>query len=167
MSRTRRRFLMVAVGTLCITPVLSACGAGQDAATLRPMAPGDGIVTTVGTSRIVNALVVVGPNDPSIGVISMTVANPGAVADEVVSITSSQGTVTQTGPSAVPPDGAVSFGSPGGPSAVINGLTARVGSDVTLTVRLLNAGEVTFTVVLYPATGPYATVTPAPSVSAG
>jgi hypothetical protein len=162
-SRTRRRFLVVAVGALCLAPLLSACGAGQNAAVIRPMAPGDGIVTTVGSSRIINALVVVDPADPSRGVVSMTVANPDNVADEVVAITSSQGTVTQTGPNQVPADGALTFGAAGGASALINGLTAPAGSDVTLTVRLLNAGEVTFTAVLYPATGPFATLTPPPT----
>lgn len=164
MERTRRtRALAVAVVAV---PLLAACSSGFNATSLQPYAPADGILVDNGDLRIQNALVVSSPSATS-GVVSAAIANNGDRPDRLTGVTSPDGQVDLTGSGALPPGGSLPLGADTGTSATITGLKKLAGETITLRLTFRRADPVTFTTVVVPATGGYATITPGPTASAG
>lgn len=160
MSRTSRRAAALGVAlVLSVTPLLSACASGQDAVTRMSYAPSDGVEGSVGSVQVLNALVVAGPTGTD-GTISMSVVNNAPDADRIVDISTDKGTVSYAGPTELAADQVLAFTSGAEPWATVRGLDVPAGDTIDLTLRFQNAGEITLQTVIYPAEGPYATITP-------
>jgi hypothetical protein len=166
-SRTlsRRTFsASTAAAAVALAGLLSGCGAGFDATSVKAYAPSDGIMADTGHLRILNTLVVASASYSS-GVIVATIANDGARADELTSITSPDGQVDLTGDGTIEPGAAVSLSAGSELSATITSLTSLPGETITLHLRFTRADPVTIRTVVVPASGPYASITPAPTAS--
>ena len=166
-SRTlsRRSFsASTAVAVLSLAGLLSGCGAGFDATSVKAYAPSDGIMADSGHLRILNALVIASDSFSS-GVIVATIVNDGAKADELTGITSPDGQVDLTGDGIIKPGAAVGLSAGSELSATISRLTSLPGETITLHLRFTRADPVTIHTVVTPATGPYASITPAPTAS--
>ena len=153
-----------AAAALVLTGLLSGCGAGFEATATKPYAPSDGIMATTGDLHILNMLVVAGASFSS-GVVVTTIVNDGTEADELTEMTSPDGQVDLTGDGTIEPGGAVQLSAGTELSATISSLTSLPGETITLHLRFKRADPVTINTVVVPATGPYATVTAAPTPS--
>ena len=160
MSRTRPvlTLMLFAMSSLVLT---TGCAAGNNAQTLKPYAPADGVDANSGTIRVLNALVVAdalgGP-----GVVSLTIVNRGLRDDSLTDLTSPDGTVDLTGNRDIPAGGAVRFGAATEPSATISGLTKQPGQYMTLILTFRRTEPIAFRTIVVPPKGPYASLTPGP-----
>ena len=102
----------------------------------------------------------------SSGTVVATIANDGTEADELTEMTSPDGQVDLTGDGTIEPGGAVQLSAGTELSATISSLTSLPGETITLHLRFKRADPVTINTVVVPASGPYATITPAPTPSA-
>ena len=161
-----RRTLSVstAAAVLTLAGLLSGCGTGFDATSVKAYAPSDGVMADTGHLRILNALVVASASYSS-GVIVATIVNDGTKADELTGITSPDGTVDLTGDGTIDPGAAVQLGAGTELSATISSLTSLPGETITLHLRFTRADPVTIHTVVVPSTGPYASITAAPTPS--
>lgn len=163
MERTRRtRALTVA---LVAVPLLAACSQGFNAATLKQYSPSDGALVDSGDLQLQNVLVVASTSATA-GVVSTVIANNGDQRDRLTGLTSPDGQVDLTGSGTVPAHGALPMGADTGTSATITGLKKLAGETITLRFTFRRADPVTVQTVVVTASGPYASITPAPSPSA-
>jgi hypothetical protein len=153
-----------AAAVFSLAALLSGCGAGFDATSVKAYAPSDGIMADTGHLRILNTLVVASDSYSS-GVIIATIANDGAKADELTGITSPDGTVDLTGDGTIDAGAAVGLGAGTELSATMSSLTSLPGETITLHLRFTRADPVTIRTVVVPATGPYASITAAPTAT--
>ena len=166
-SRTlsRRTFsASTAAAVLTLAGLLSGCGAGFDATSVKAYAPSDGIMADSGHLRILNTLVVASDSFSS-GVVVATIVNDGRQADELTSITSPDGKVDLTGDGTIAPGAAVQLGAGTELSATLSSLTSLPGETITLHLRFTRADPVTIHTVVVPASGAYASITAAPTPS--
>jgi hypothetical protein len=166
-SRTPSRLTFsasTAAAVVTLAGLLSGCGAGFDATSVKAYAPSDGIMADTGHLRILNTLVVASDSFSS-GVVVATIANDGTKADELTGMTSPDGTVDLTGDGTIDPGAAVSLSAGTELSATISSLTSLPGETITLHLRFSRADPVTIHTVVVPATGPYASITAAPTAS--
>ena len=166
-SRTfsRRTFsASTAVAVLSLAGLLSGCGAGFDATSVKAYAPSDGIMADIGHLRILNTLVVASDSFSS-GVVVATIVNDGKKADDLTGITSPDGTVDLTGDGTIDPGAAVQLGAGTELSATLSSLTSLPGETITLHLRFARADPVTIHTVVVPASGAYASITAAPTPS--
>ena len=166
-SRTlsRRTFsASTAAAAVTLAGLLSGCGAGFDATSVKAYAPSDGIMADSGHLRILNTLVVASDSFSS-GVVVATIVNDGSKADELTSITSPDGKVDLTGDGTIEPGAAVHLGAGTELSATLSSLTSLPGETITLHLRFTRADPVTIRTVVVPASGPYTSITPAPTAS--
>ena len=164
-SRTlsRRTFsASTAAAAVTLVGLLSGCGAGFDATSVKAYAPSDGIMADTGHLRILNTLVVASASFSS-GVVVATIVNDGTEADELTDITSPDGTVELTGDGTIEPGAAVALSAGSEPSATITSLTSLPGETITLHLRFTRADPVTIRTVVVPASGPYTAITQAPT----
>ncbi|MDP9417204.1 MAG: hypothetical protein M3P48_05085 [Actinomycetota bacterium] len=171
MSRPSRSSLLGIAG-LVLIPVLTACGAGNDAVTNLPYAPADGVQTVAadGSVKVVNALVVAPEKTPGDAVLVMGLVDLKGKGDELSAArVGDSGTVELGGETRIPPRGALLVGGGGAQTtAVIRKFEGQPGSTVPVELRLADAGVVKVNTVVYAQQGPYATVTPAaPTLGAG
>jgi len=145
--------------------LLSGCGTGFDATAVQPYAPSDGVEGNSGDIRVVNALVVAGSTVSS-GVISASVVNRGTRADALTGITSPDGKVSFTGSGTLAPGLSTVLGAGTDPAATITDLRRLAGETITLRLTFRRAEPLTLHTVVVEASGPYASVTAAPSPSA-
>jgi hypothetical protein len=158
----------VLISALLAIPVLAlaaGCAAGNNAQTLQPYSPADGIVANSGNVRVLNALVVADPGGNT-GVVSMTIVNRGTRLDGLTNLTSSSGAVDFTGTRNLPPRVAVRFGATTEPAATISGLTAKPGQTITLSLTFQRSRPLRIATVVLPATGAYSSLTPGPATPA-
>ena len=101
----------------------------------------------------------------SSGVVVATIVNDGTEADELTDMTSPDGTVDLTGDGTIEPGAAVQLGAGTELSATISSLTSLPGETITLHLRFRRADPVTINTVVVPASGPYASITAAPTAS--
>ena len=166
-SRTlSRRTFSASTGAAVLTlaGLLSGCGAGFDATSVKAYAPSDGIMADSGHLRILNTLVVASDSFSS-GVVVATIVNDGSKADELTSITSPDGKVDLTGDGTIEPGAAVQLGAGTELSATLSSLTSLPGETITLHLRFTRADPVTIHTVVVPASGAYASITAAPTPS--
>ncbi len=163
MERTRRNRALAAVTAALSAALLTGCASGFDATSIKPYAPSDGILANSGDLRILNILVVsTGAN----GVVSGSIVNRGTSKDALTDLTSPDGTVDLTGSGKIPPKGATRLGADTATSATISGLTRLPGETITLKLTFQRADPVTIRTVIVPASGDYASITPAPTAEA-
>jgi copper(I)-binding protein len=161
-SRSLRHGALAATAIVFSIASLAACGAGNDAATLK-VRP-DNAATTVGDIRIQNANIVTQPERTATGPASVvaTLFNNGTKPQtlEAVTLPNSSASVQLhaaegAGPVVVPAGGSVLLGGPGNASAVIeNGSeAAQAGNVQRLVFKFSAAGEVPLGAAVVPATG--------------
>ncbi|MEV6165030.1 DUF461 domain-containing protein [Streptomyces sp. NPDC052052] len=161
MSRSLRHGALAATAIVFSIASLSACGAGNHAATLevRP----DTAATTIGDISIQNANLIIQPEHGAEGpaVVSATLFNNGVKQQTLDSVTLPGTTVTValhaakgSGPVVVPAGGRVVLGGEGNASAVIeNGHEASQAGNVQRVVfKLSSTGEVPLNAFVVPAT---------------
>jgi hypothetical protein len=156
----RRRSLLVAVPLALATVLVTGCGSGFDATARQSYAPGDGIQAGTGDLRVVSALVV-SPEGSKDGVILMAVVNNGEQDEEITSIEADGGEVEYTGSHTIPAGETVLFSAESDPSATVRGLSTKPGEAITVKVSFADAEPISLRTVLVPATGDYASITPA------
>jgi copper(I)-binding protein len=161
---SRRRCLLV-VGPLALVLALATgCGSGFDATARQSYAPGDGVQAGSGDLRVVSALVVA-PEGSSDGVLMMAVVNNSDTDEEITSIDSAGATADYTGSHVIPANQTVVFGAGSDSSVTLHKLGAKPGEAVTVRIGFADAEPITLHTVVVPATGDYASITPAPAAS--
>lgn len=160
MSRTRPVLtpVLLALSALALS---AGCAAGNNAQTLQPYSPADGVVANSGTIRVLNALVVADATGTT-GVVSLTIVNRGNRGDSLSDLTSPEGSVDLTGTRGLSAGKAVRFGATTSPAATISDLKRKPGQDITLTLSFAHSEPITLRTVVVPATGAYADITPGP-----
>jgi hypothetical protein len=155
--------VLLALSALALT---TGCAAGNNAQTLQPYSPADGIVANTGHIRVLNALVVADATGTT-GVVSLTIVNRSNTrSDSLTDLTSPDGSVDLTGTRDLPAGGAVRFGATTEPSATISDLTKKAGQEIKLTLTFARTEPVTVRTLVLPATGAYADITPGPETPA-
>jgi copper(I)-binding protein len=161
-SPLRRRAAFAALAAVA-TPAIAACGAGNDAVSVQPYAPGDGVAATSADStlRVLNAIVVAPPEGSGDAVISLTIADRTEDGDELIGMSAGEaGQVQYQGSQEVPPRGTLTLGpgqTPGGEKsqALIADLQAAPGDIVPLQLMFRDAGMLEIRTVVAPAEGYY------------
>jgi len=143
-----------------VTVLAAGCGSGFDATARQSYAPGDGVQAGTGDLRVVSALVV-SPEDSTDGVILMAVVNNGEEDQEITSIEADDGEVNYTGSHTIPAGETVLFGAESDPSATVRGLSTEPGEAITVKISFAEAEPISLHTVVVPATGDYASITPA------
>ena len=168
MSRPRCRRPTVLLASLAAAAaVTTGCGAGFDATALQSYAPADGVQGSSGQMRVLNALVVA-PGEGSAGsagVVIMAVVNGSSVDEEITSVETDAGSVDYTGSTTIQAGGTVTFGAGSDPAAVVDGLSAEPGEEITVKVSFAEAEPISLRTVVVSATGDYESVTLAPEPS--
>jgi hypothetical protein len=170
-----RRGVLAACLVLAVAP-LSACAAGNDAASLqiRP----DNAATTVGDIEIQNAVVIVAEGANAPASVSATVFNNGT-EDQTLDAIALDGNYTFKlgtaggkggGPVTVPAGGQVLLGGKGNASATINDFASadnvELGDYAKVTFRLSETGDVALNAHVVPAEGYYGAYAPTPQADA-
>ena len=162
MERTRRIRALTAATAVLSAALLAGCASGFDATSIKPYAPSDGILADSGDLRVLNILVVsTGAN----GVVIGSIANRGTSKDALTGLTSPDGTVDLTGTGKVGAKNAIRLGADTATSATISSLTKLPGETITLKLTFQRADPVTIRTVVVPASGDYASITPAPTAT--
>lgn len=171
-----RRGVLAVASLALATASLSACAAGNDAASL-DVKP-DNPETSAGGVQIQNGVVIVGESGDEPVVVSASLTNNTSKAQKLESVTvegagggftlagaDGQGDIT------VPAGGTVLLGGEGNPSATLDGsadaVAKAVGTYRTVTFTFSDSGKVPLEANVVPDTGYYADFagTPAPAVS--
>jgi hypothetical protein len=147
-----------------VLALATGCGSGFDATARQSYAPGDGIQAGTGDLRVVSALVVA-PDESSDGVLLMAVVNNSDQDEEITSIDSDAGTADFTGSHVIAANKTVVFGAESDPSVTMRNLGAKPGEAVSVKISFADAEPITLHTVVVPATGDYASITPAPEPS--
>jgi hypothetical protein len=157
-----RPVLTAALFVLSALVLTTGCAAGNNAQTLQPYSPADGVVANSGNIRVLNALVVADATETT-GVVSLTLVNRSSSRDDsLTGLTSTDGTVDLTGTRDLPAGHAVRFGATTEPSATISDLKRKAGQEITLTLTFARSEPVTLHTLVLPAKGAYANITPGP-----
>jgi hypothetical protein len=143
-----------------VTLLATGCGSGFDATARQSYAPGDGIQAGTGDLRVVSALVV-SPEESSDGVILMAVVNNGEQDEEITSVETDKGDVEYTGSHTVGAGETILFSADSDPSATVRNLGAKPGETITVKISFAEAEPISLHTVVVPATGDYASITPA------
>jgi hypothetical protein len=163
---------LVAVSVFTMA-TLTGCAAGFEAETNKVDEPGEGSNGTVGDVKIRGALLADVEEEPGSGVLVMGVVNDGAEVDALTEVRVADSEPADLGSNvSLPPRQLVQFGtnevSPGavyGGTYVLDGPVDRLtsGSFVPVSFTFRNAGSVTLDLLVLPATGDLASVTPTPA----
>ena len=157
---SRRRALLVAVPLTLLTVLATGCASGFNATARQSYAPGDGVQAGTGDLRVVSALVV-SPEDSDDGVILMAVVNNGDQDEEITSVEADEGEVDYTGSHTIPAGETVVFSAESDPSATVRNLSTEPGEAITVKISFAEAEPISMRTVVVPATGDYASITPA------
>ncbi|MFE6666812.1 DUF461 domain-containing protein [Streptomyces sp. NPDC057697] len=160
MSRSLRHGALAATAIVFSIASLTACGAGNDAATLK-VRP-DTAATTVGDISVQNANVITQPEHSAEGpaVVSATLFNSGTKPQtlEAVTLPGSSASVQLhaakgAGPVVVPAGGRVVLGGKGNASAVIGNSSeaARAGNVQPVVFKFSSTGEIPLGAFVVPA----------------
>jgi copper(I)-binding protein len=170
-----RRLLVGAIAIL--VPALAGCEAGYDAPTLQFHQASDGVSTTVDGINLDNVFVLgsaPGTTLPAGGQAGVFLSLYAQNSDQLTSISApgyASSVQLVSGPVTLNPNSLVDLSGPS-PQIVLNGLTNPLsgGQTVQLDLTFANAGQVTLTVPVEPASSFFSTYsappTPSPSPSA-
>jgi hypothetical protein len=161
-ERTRRNRVLAAATAVLSAVLLTGCAAGFGATSIKPYAPSDGVLANSGDLRVQNILVV---STGATGVVSASIANRGTSKDALTGLTSPDGTVDLTGNGKIPPKGVTRLGADTATSATMSGLTKLPGETITLKLTFQRSDPLTIRTVVVPASGDYASITPAPTAT--
>ena len=156
----RRIFTIIA--SLLIAPSLTACGAGQNAATRNITQVTDGVeveVTQNGSAiKIVNLLLVATENGDA--VVVGTIINQGAETDQLIGIAVGGNTATLTGDTTLAQNAPLRFeGESANVKAFFSGVNPVAGRHVKLSLGFARAGLVTAEVIIRDKRDDYKNVT--------
>jgi hypothetical protein len=145
------RRIFTIISALLIATTLTACGAGQNAATRTITQVTDGVevkVTQNGSAiRVVNLLLVATENGDA--VVVGTIVNQGAEPDKLLGIAVGGGAATITGDTTLAQNAPLRFeGERANVKAVFSGVNAVAGRHVTLSLGFARAGLVTADVII-------------------
>ncbi len=164
------RRIFTIISALLIATTLTACGAGQNAATRKITQVTDGVevkVTQNGSAiKILNLLLVATENGDA--VVVGTIINQGAEPDQLLGIAVGGGSATITGDTTLEQNAPLRFeGESANVKAVFSGVKPVAGRHVTLSLGFARAGLVTAEVIIRDKRDDYKNVTSGlPEVSA-
>jgi copper(I)-binding protein len=143
-NRNRRRSVPVAVAAAVLigcAVVLSGCAAGLGANTATAYNPTLGTDAVVGDMHVDNIVVV---DDGNVPELYATLINQSSSSDTLMSleVSSAQTVVLGSGGVDVPPAGFVTFGQTSTHRALIDGMQAKLGDVVKVTMLFRVAGSV-------------------------
>ncbi|QLL24275.1 hypothetical protein DLE04_00725 [Actinobacteria bacterium IMCC26103] len=156
------RRTITTITALLIATSLTACGAGQNAATRNIKQVTDGvekIITQNGSAiKIVNLLLVA--TETGDAVVVGTIVNQGAAPDKLLGIAVGGGTATITGDTTLNQNAPLRFeGESANVKAVFTGVSPVAGRHVKLTLGFARAGMVTAEVIIRDKRDAYKNVT--------
>ncbi|MCD0450240.1 hypothetical protein LO762_13710 [Actinocorallia sp. API 0066] len=154
---------------------LAGCGAGTEAESVRPTRLTEGVNFSQGGLDVRNLFVLgpvpgapaeVGSDLPLYGTL---INNTAKDTDKLVAVTAggfAQNVVIQSEEIVLPAHTAVALGGPQ-TSVLLKGIGDKLhgGESVKLTLSFTSAPQISVTVPVVPATGPYATLSPAPAAT--
>ena len=156
----RCRLAAIGIAALMI-PGVTGCWSGNNAATTVQSASGDGTQVDATDITVDSATLVAGEAGSGKAAFLGTVYNPTQSPDELVSITAGGVEAKLTpSPLPIPALGAVAIQTGKTAQADFSGLEAETGTYVDVTMTFANAGEQTFTALLVPPAGFYASAAP-------
>ena len=164
MSRSLRRGAVAAV-IIATAPILAACSAGDNAASLQ-VAPNNAATSIANgdSSLKLNEIVVVtGPIGLAPAGVTVNIANIGTKADTLTAVSVNGVPATLSGDVRIPAQGSVLLGAPGKPSAVVPTLDTKVGANATVAFTFETAGSVQTQALVTTATGEFASYGPSPT----
>ena len=156
------RRTITTISALLIATSLTACGAGQNAATRNISKVTDGVeksITQNGSAiKIVNLLLVA--TETGDAVVVGTIVNQGAEPDQLLGIAVGGSTATITGETKLMQNAPIRFeGESANAKAVFAGVSAAPGRHVKLTLGFARAGMVTAEVIIRDKRDAYKNVT--------
>ena len=156
------RRTVTTISALLIATSLTACGAGQNAATRNITKVTDGVeksITQNGSAiKIVNLLLVA--TETGDAVVVGTIVNQGAEPDQLLGIAVGSSTATITGETKLMQNAPIRFeGESANAKAVFAGVSAAPGRHVKLTLGFARAGMVTAEVIIRDKRDAYKNVT--------
>ena len=145
------RRISTIISALLIATTLTACGAGQNAATRNIKQVTDGVdikITQNGSAiKIVNLLLVATENGDA--VVVGTIVNQGAETDQLLGIAVGGNTATLTGDTTLAQNAPLRFeGDSANAKAVFSGVTPVAGRHVKLSLGFARAGLITAEVII-------------------
>jgi hypothetical protein len=145
------RRIFTIISALLIATTLTACGAGQNAATRNIKQVTDGVdikITQNGSAiKIVNLLLVATENGDA--VVVGTIVNQGAETDQLLGIAVGGNTATITGDTTLAQNAPLRFeGESANVKAVFSGVTPVAGRHVKLSLGFARAGLITAEVII-------------------
>ena len=145
------RRIFTIISALLIATTLTACGAGQNAATRNITQVTDGVdvkITQNGSAiKIVNLLLVA--TETGDAVVVGTIVNQGAEADQLLGIAVGGTTATLTGDTTLAQNAPLRFeGESANVKAVFSGVTPVAGRHVKLSLGFARAGLITAEVII-------------------
>jgi copper(I)-binding protein len=170
-TRWTRRLLVGAIAIM--VPALAGCEAGFDAPTLQFHPASAGLSTASGGIIIDNAFVLgpaPGATLPAGGQAGLFLSLEAANGDTLTSITApgaASSVQLGNGPITLSPNNLVKLGGPA-PLLTLDGLTNPLsgGESITLDFQFANAGKVTLSVPVEPASYDFSSYSPTPTTSA-
>jgi hypothetical protein len=145
------RRIFAIISALLIATTLTACGAGQNAATRNITQVTDGAELTITQNgsaiKIVNLLLVA--TETGDAVVVGTIINQGAETDQLLGIAVSGNTATLTGDTTLAQNAPLRFeGESANVKAVFSGVTPVAGRHVKLSLGFARAGLITAEVII-------------------
>ena len=164
MSRSLRRGAVAAL-IIATAPILAACAAGDNAASLevRPDNAATSISTGQSQLKLNNIVVVTGADGLAPAGVTVNIANNGPQADTLTGVTVNGVPAVLTGDMTVKSQDALLLGAPGNPSAVVPTLDATPGQNTTVAFTFSTAGSVQVLALVSDGTGQYASYAPSPT----
>ena len=156
------RRTITTITALLIATSLTACGAGQDAATRNIKQVTDGVELTITQNgsaiKIVNLLLVA--TETGDAVVIGTIVNQGAQADRLLGIAVGGNTATITGETTLKQNSPLRFeGESANVKAIFAGVSPVAGRHVKLSIGFARAGMVTAEVIIRDKRDTYKNVT--------
>lgn len=163
MSRTLRRGAVAAL-ILATAPILAACAAGDNAATLqvKPDSAATSISTGNANLKLNGIVVVTGALGNAPANVTVNIANTDTTnSDTLTGVSVDQTPAVLSGPVSIAPLSSVLLSGPGQVSATVPTLTEQPGQNATVTFTFANAGSVTVQALVTAGRGQYAAYAPA------
>lgn len=168
MKRTRIAAGTLALGLLVLSPVLTGCFQGQKATTtmMATMNSGNGVQASVGQIKLDGLTLVLGPEGSTTATLIGRLTNAGPedslVAASIDGLTSVSSPAVQIsdGLAVIKTDSAVNLGYDSDQYVSVQNFTGTASTYVPVELAFKNAGVVKASVMVVPATGIYAGITP-------
>lgn len=157
-----RRTVTLLITTIALVTTLSACGAGQDAATRMITQVTDGVEKTINVDgnkiKLVNFLLVA--TEDGSAVVVGSVINQGETDDQIISISAAGAQATLSGNTVATQNAPIRFeGEQANAKAVFPAVGAVAGRHVVLSIGFARAGVVQLEVIIRDKRDDYASVT--------